>query len=90
MASGTLVEVNSQAPPVRSDEWQLAAFKASGLDEQDAHIAYHAFFNHTVGYMLQRRAMTYAGDDAAIERMPSTLSPDRHSHVLHHVDQHRK
>ena len=69
-------------------EWQLAAFAASGLSE-DAHLAYHAFFNHTVGYMLQRYAMTYAGDEAAIAKMIATLEPDRHAHVLHHVDQHR-
>ena len=70
-------------------EWQLAAFAASGLSEEDAHLAYHAFFNHTVGYMLQRYAMTYAGDEAAIAKMIATLEPDRHAHVLHHVDQHR-
>lgn len=70
-------------------EWQLAAFAASGLSEHDAHKAYHAFFNHTVGYMLQRHAMTFAGDEAAIAEMISTLDPDRHAHVLHHVDQHR-
>jgi AcrR family transcriptional regulator len=70
-------------------EWQLAAFAASGLSEEDAHLAYHAFFNHTVGYMLQRFAMTYAGDETAIAKMIATLEPDRHAHVLHHVDQHR-
>ncbi len=70
-------------------EWQLAAFAASGLSEEDAHLAYHAFFNHTVGYMLQRFAMTYAGDEVAIAKMIATLEPERHAHVLHHVDQHR-
>ena len=70
-------------------EWQLAAFAASGLSEQDAHKAYHALFNHTVGFMLQRQAMTFTGDDAAVNEMISTLDPDRHAHVLHHVDQHR-
>ncbi len=70
-------------------EWQLAAYAASGLGEHDAHRAYHAFFNHTVGYMLQRHAMTFANDDAAIEDMIGTLDPDRHVHVLQHVDQHR-
>ena len=70
-------------------EWQLAAFAASGLSEQDAHRAYHALFNHTVGYMLQRHAMTFTGDDAAVDEMIRTLDPDRHTHVLHHVDQHR-
>ena len=77
--------------PSRFDlmEWQLAAFAVSGLSEADAHRAYHAFFNHTVGYMLQRHAMAFAGDDVAIAKMISTLDPDRHVHVLHHVDQHR-
>lgn len=70
-------------------EWQLAAFEASGLSEEDAHRAYHAFFNHTVGYMLQRHAMTFAGDDTAIGQMISTLDPGRHAHVLQHIDQHR-
>ena len=70
-------------------EWQLAAFAASGLSEQDAHRAYHALFNHTVGYMLQRHAMTFTGDNAAVDEMIRTLDPDRHTHVLHHVDQHR-
>lgn len=70
-------------------DWQLAAFAASGLSEQDAHKAYHALFNHTVGYMLQRHAMTLTGNDAAVNEMISTLDPDRHAHVLHHVDQHR-
>lgn len=70
-------------------DWQLAAFAASGLSEHDAHKAYHAFFNHTVGYMLQRHAMIFAGDDVAIHEMISTLDPDRHAHVLHHVEQHR-
>ncbi len=70
-------------------EWQLAAFAASGLGEHDAHQAYHAFFNHTVGYMLQRHAMTFARDDIAVQEMISTLDPDRHPNVLHHVDQHR-
>lgn len=83
--------VGSIPGPRRFDlmEWQLAAFAASGLGEHDAHRAYHALFNHTVGFMLQRRAMTYAGDDAAVAKMISTLDPDRHAHVLHHVDQHR-
>ena len=77
--------------PSRFDlmDWQLAAFAASGLSEQDAHKIYHALFNHTVGFMLQRHAMTFAGDDAAVDEMISTLDPDRHAHVLHHVDQHR-
>lgn len=70
-------------------DWQLAAFATSELSEQDAHTAYHAFVNHTVGYMLQRQAMAFAGDDAAVNEMISTLDPDRHVHVLHHVDQHR-
>jgi AcrR family transcriptional regulator len=70
-------------------EWQLAAFAASGLSEQDAHKAYHALFNHTVGFMLQRQAMIFTGDDAAVNEMISTLDPARHAHVLHHVDQHR-
>lgn len=70
-------------------EWQLAAFASSGLSEDDAHRAYHAFFNHTVGYMLQRHAMSFSGDDEAIAEMISTLDPDRHANVLHHVDQHR-
>ena len=83
--------VRSIPGPRRFDlmEWQLAAFAASGLNEQDAHKAYHALFNHTVGYMLQRHAMTFAGDDGAVAEMISTLDPDRHTHVLHHVDQHR-
>lgn len=77
--------------PLRFDlmEWQLAAFATSGLSEHDAHRAYHAYFNHTLGYMLQRHAMTYAGDETAIAQMISTLEPDRHAHVLLHVDQHR-
>ncbi|RZV42820.1 MAG: TetR/AcrR family transcriptional regulator [Acidimicrobiales bacterium] len=83
--------VRSIPGPRRFDlmDWQLAAFAASGLSEHDAHRAYHAFFNHTVGYMLQRHAMTFAGDEAAIGKMIATLDPDRHAHVLHHVDQHR-
>jgi AcrR family transcriptional regulator len=83
--------VGSIPGPRRFDlmEWQLAAFAVSGLSEEDAHVAYHAFFNHTVGYMLQRFAMTYAGDEAAIAKMIATLEPDRHTHVLQHVDQHR-
>jgi len=83
--------LQSKPGPHRFDlmEWQLAAFAASGLSEQDAHKAYHAFFNHTVGYMLQRQAMTFSGDGASVDEMISTLDPDRHSHVLHHVDQHR-
>jgi len=77
--------------PLRFDlmEWQLAAFAASGLSEQEAHMAYHAYFNHTVGFMLQRHAMTYAGNDVAIAKMISTLDADRHANVLHHVDQDR-
>lgn len=70
-------------------EWQLAAFATSALSEHDAHTAYHALFNHTVGYMLQRQAMTFAGDNAAIGELIAALDHDRHAHVLHHVDQHR-
>ncbi len=72
-------------------EWQLAAFASSGLNERDAHTAFHALFNHTVGYMLQRQAMANAGSDdsAAIESMLEVVEPQRHAHVLHHVDQHR-
>lgn len=88
-----LVELwlTSIAGPLRFDlmDWQLAAFGASGLSEPDAHQAYHAFFNHTVGFMLQRQAMAFAGNSAAIEEMIRTLEPDRHANVLHHVDQHR-
>ena len=83
--------LKSAPGPRRFDlmEWQLAAFAASKLSEQDAHTAYHALFNHTVGFMLQRHAMTFSGNDGAIAEMMSTLEPDRHAHVLHHVDQHR-
>ena len=70
-------------------EWQLAAFAVSGLDEHHAHMAYHALFNHTVGFMLQRHAMPFAGNDVAINEMIDTLDPDLHVHILHHVDQHR-
>lgn len=70
-------------------EWQLAAFAASGLSEQHAHRAYHALFNHTVGFMLQRQAMMFASDDTAVNAMISTLDPNRHAHVFHHIDQHR-
>ncbi len=70
-------------------EWQLAAFAASGLPDLDAHTLFHAFGNHVVGFMLQRHAMTYAGDDEAIAQMLSTLDPERHEFVLQHVEQHR-
>lgn len=81
----------SRPGPRRFDlmEWQLAAFAASGLDEPDAHKAYHAFFNHTVGFMLQRHAMPLSGNDTAIDEMINSLDPERHAHVLGHVDQHR-
>lgn len=71
-------------------DWQLAAFAMSGMSEKDAHTAYHALFNHTVGFMLQRQAMRYAGDEEAIAGMMKTLEADRHAHVLRHIDQHRQ
>jgi hypothetical protein len=70
-------------------EWQLAAFATSGLSEQDAHTAFHALFNHTVGYMLLRQAMASTSNAATVDEMIGTLDPERHAHVLHHVDQHR-
>ena len=77
------------ATSVRSDGVATAAFATSGLSEEDAHTAYHTLFNHTVGFMLQRHAMTFAGDARAVDEMISTLDPLRHGHVVHHVDQHR-
>ena len=84
--------VRSTPGPRRFDvmEWQLAAFGTSGLTEQAAHTAFHALFNHTVGFMLQRQAMASTGDSATVDEMISTLDPERHAHVLHHVDQHRR
>lgn len=83
--------LRSAPGPRRFDlmEWQLAAFAASGLSEHDAHQAFHALFNHTVGYMLQRHGTAFSSNAAAVDAMISTLDPDRHAHVLHHVDQHR-
>lgn len=83
--------LRSAPGPRRFDlmEWQLAAFANSGLSERDAHTAYHALFNHTVGYMLQRSAMTFGNNAAAVDEIIDTLDPDRHAHVLHHIDQHR-
>ncbi len=83
--------LKSTPGPARFDlmEWQLAAFATSELSEHDAHTAYHALFNHTVGFMLQRHAMAFTSNDGAIAEMLSTLEPHRHAHVLHHVDQHR-
>jgi len=88
-----LVELwlRSAPGPNRFDlmEWQLAAFAVSGLNEQDAHKAYHAYSNHIVGHMLQRHAMTSVGDEAAVAEMISTLDQTRHGHMMRHIDQHR-
>ena len=81
----------SNPGPRRFDlmEWQLKAFATSGLSEQDAHTAFHALFNHTVGYMLLGQAMASTSNAATVDEMISTLDPERHAHVLHHVEQHR-
>lgn len=78
--------------PVRFDqmEWTLATLARSGLDDRQAHNAFHAIGNHVVGYMLSNISMPGNDDDIeqVLQEVMDVLDPERHAHVLEHIEQH--
>ncbi|MGI9610371.1 MAG: TetR/AcrR family transcriptional regulator C-terminal domain-containing protein [Acidimicrobiia bacterium] len=77
--------------PVRFDlmDWELSVWNNTGLEEQEAHHAFHAVNNHVVGYLLQASMMPQGdeGERIAIE-LRDSLDVDQHSHVISHINQH--
>ena len=71
-------------------EWVLATLDRSGLDDRQAHDAFHAIGNHVVGYMLSNIAMPGNDDDLehVMSEVMETLDENRHVHVLQHIEQH--
>lgn len=71
-------------------EWTLATLDRSGLDDRQAHNAFHAIGNHVVGYMLSNIAMPGNDDDIeqVLEEVMATIDQDRHSNVIKHIQQH--
>ena len=71
-------------------EWVLATLDRSGLDDRQAHDAFHAIGNHVVGYMLSNIAMPGNDDDLehVMSEVMETLDEKRHVHVLQHIEQH--
>jgi AcrR family transcriptional regulator len=71
-------------------EWTLATLERSGLDDHQAHNAFHAIGNHVVGYMLSNIAMP--GNDGDLDRLMedvmASIDEDRHINVIKHIQQH--
>lgn len=71
-------------------EWMLATLDRSGLDDRQAHNAFHAINNHVVGYMLSNIAMPGNDDDIeqVMDEVMTSIDHDRHTNVLKHIQQH--
>ncbi len=85
-----LLWLTTNAGPARIDlaEWQLATLAAADLSESDAHNAFHAINNHVVGYMVQATVMNFEDEERIVAEFKAKLDPERHKHMIEHVDQH--